>query len=132
ESTRGEYRRKFSIIEKRWGTAPISAFTEREFRIDAIDWRDEAAPRGALREADNLLSALARLGSWALGRGEITANVLDKIERVYHADRADKLWLPIHIEAFFRVASEEMKTALMLALHTGQRQGDLRRLPWSA
>jgi integrase len=132
ESTRAEYRRKFKIIEKRWGSAPISAFTEREFRIDAIDWRDGIAARGTLREADNLFSALARLGSWALGRGEVTANVLDKVERVYHADRADKLWLPEHIAAFLRVAPAEMQTALILALHTGQRQGDLRRLPWSA
>jgi integrase len=29
-------------------------------------------------------------------------------------------------------ASHEMKAALMLAMHTGQRQGDLRRLPWTA
>jgi integrase len=31
-----------------------------------------------------------------------------------------------------RVASPEMRAALMLGMHTGQRQGDLRRLPWSA
>jgi integrase len=132
ESTRAEYRRKFKIIERQWGGAPISAFGEREFRIDALDWRDSIANRGALREADNLLSALSRLGSWALGRGELERNVLDKVERVYHSDRADKLWLPEHVAAFNSVASSELQTALLLAMHTGQRQGDLRRLPWSA
>jgi integrase len=31
-----------------------------------------------------------------------------------------------------RIASTEMKAALMLGIHTGQRQGDLRKLAWSA
>jgi integrase len=66
-----------------------------------------------------------------LDRGEIDRNILDKIQRVYHSDRADKLWLPEHVEAFTHHASPEMFAALMLGMHTGQRQGDLRRLPWS-
>jgi len=132
ETTKAEYRRKFKIVERRWGGAPISSFTSLEFKKDALDWRDSIAMRGAKREADNLLGALSRLGSWAAGRGEIASNVLDKVERVYRSDRADKLWLPEHVQAFRRVAAPEMLTALMLGMHTGQRQGDLRRLPWSA
>ena len=31
-----------------------------------------------------------------------------------------------------KVASPEMMAALTPAMHTGQRQGDLRRVPWSA
>jgi integrase len=131
ESTRIEYRRKFKVIERKWGAAPISAFNEKEFRKDALDWRDQIAKR-AKREADNLMSALSRLGSWAFDRGEVDRNVLDDFPRVYHSDRADKLWLPNHVDAFLRVASPEMRAALMLGMHTGQRQGDLRRLPWSA
>jgi integrase len=119
------------VIERKWGSAPIAAFNDKAFRTDVLGWRNEIAKR-ARREADNLASALARLGAWALDRGELDRNVLDKIKRVYHSDRADKLWLPKHVEAFTRVASPEMYAALMLAMHTGQRQGDLRRLPWSA
>ena len=130
ETTRKEYQRKFKAIERKWGTAPIAAFNDKEFRKDALDWRDEVAKR-ARREADNLLSALARLGAWAFDRGEVDRNVLDDFPRVYHSNRADKLWLPGHVEAFMRIASPEMKIALMLAMHTGQRQGDLRRLTWS-
>ena len=37
-----------------------------------------------------------------------------------------------HIAAFMAVASEPLQRALVLALETGQRQGDLLRLPWSA
>jgi integrase len=130
-STKAEYRRKFKIIDGKWGSAPIVAFNDKQFRIDVINWRDQIAKRGR-READNLVSALNRLGSWAFDRGEIDRNVLDNIKRVYHSDRADILWLPEHVQAFTAKASPELIAALMLAMHTGQRQGDLRALPWSA
>jgi integrase len=130
DTTQKEYRRKFKVIERKWGSAPIASFNDKTFRTDVLTWRDAIAKR-ARREADNLTSALARVGAWALDRGELDRNVLDKIKRVYRSDRTDKLWLPKHVEAFTRVASLEMYAALMLAMHTGQRQGDLRRLPWS-
>jgi integrase len=38
--------------------------------------------------------------------------------------------MPEHIQSFMNVASVEMQRALILALHTGQRQGDLLRLSW--
>jgi hypothetical protein len=43
ESTKVEYRRKFKVIDGKWGTAPISSFNEKEFRKDALDWRDKIA-----------------------------------------------------------------------------------------
>lgn len=131
DTTKAEYRRKLKVIDRKWATVPIAAFDDKEFRKDAIAWRDEIAKR-ARREADNLLSALARIGSWAFDHGEIDRNILDNVKRVYHSDRADKIWLPGHVAAFTRHATPEMHAALMLAMHTGQRQGDLLRLPWSA
>jgi integrase len=131
DTTQKEYRRKFKVIERKWGSAPIAAFNDKQFRVDVLEWRDHIA-KHARREADNLASALARLGAWAFDRGELDRNALDNITRVYHSDRADKLWLPNHVDEFLKVASPEMEAALMLAVHTGQRQGDLRRLPWTA
>ena len=40
--------------------------------------------------------------------------------------------MPEHVTAFRAVASERLWQALVLAIETGQRQGDLIRLPWSA
>lgn len=131
ETTRLEYRRKLKRIDREWGPCPISGLADREFRKDVLAWRDRMAQRTP-READNLVSAIARVLAFGLDRGEISVNVLDKVHRVYHSDRADKIWLPEHVAAFTKVASVEMCQAMLLALHSGQRQGDLRRLPWSA
>jgi integrase len=54
------------------------------------------------------------------------------LKEFYHTDRADKIWTEEHISAFMGVAPERLQRALVLALETGQRQGDLLILPWSA
>jgi integrase len=131
ETTKAEYKRKFKRIDRKWGTCPIAALGDVEFRRDVLKWRDELAAETP-READNLVSAIARVLAFAVDRAEITVNVLGQFSRAYHSDRADKIWLPEHVAAFTQVASPEMCTALVLAMHTGQRQGDLLRLPWSA
>ncbi|WP_322996568.1 tyrosine-type recombinase/integrase [Castellaniella sp.] len=83
------------------------------------------------READNRVTVLASALSWAAGnRRGIKVNVLAGFERAYKNSRANFIWLPEHVEAFMRVASPEMRLALILALHTGQRQGDLLKLTW--
>jgi integrase len=54
------------------------------------------------------------------------------IERLYHADCSETIWEATHIALFHAWASEPLQRALVLALETGQRQGDLLALPWSA
>ena len=56
----------------------------------------------------------------------------ERVERLYHADRSEKIWEETHLATFLAVASEPLQRALVLALETGQRQGDLLTLPWSA
>ena len=70
--------------------------------------------------------------TWAVDRGRLSTNYLKGFKRLYHSDRAEIIWLPEHIHAFMTAAPVEIQRALILALHTGQRQGDLLRLPWSA
>jgi integrase len=70
--------------------------------------------------------------TWAVDRGQLTANHLRGFKQLYHVDRSEIIWLPEHITAFMKVASIEMQRALILGLHTGQREGDLLRLSWSA
>jgi integrase len=52
--------------------------------------------------------------------------------RLYSGNRRDKIWSEEDIATLLSTAPKEIQLALMLAIWTGQRQGDLLRLPWSA
>jgi integrase len=130
ESTKTEYKRVFGFWDAEYGTCPCRALEDKAFRADIIKWHDkfsEAKPR----EADNRVTILARVLSWAAKDGPLKVNVLDGFERAYTSNRSDIIWLPEQVEAFLAVASAEMQLAMALALHTGQRQGDIRKLAWS-
>lgn len=70
--------------------------------------------------------------SFAKDRGIIATNPCERGGRLYVADRKDKIWTEQDIAAILADASSEIQLALILALWSGQRQGDLLRLPWSA
>jgi integrase len=59
-------------------------------------------------------------------------NPCERGGRLYAADRGDKIWTEADVARLLAAASREMELALILALWTGQRQGDLLTLPWSA
>jgi integrase len=130
-TTQKEYRRMLTAIEAKFGQAPIAAMADPRFAGDALEWRDEIAARKP-READNRMIVFGRLLSWAKKRHRISANVLVGYERLYRSDRSDKVWLPEHIAAMRQAARPEFWRLFLGALFTGLRQGDLRKLPWSA
>lgn len=130
ESTKKEYRRIFKFWDGKFGTVPIKAVAAKAFRQDVLEWHDEFSATKP-READNRVTILARVLSWAAADRDLAANVLDGFDRAYSSDRSEMIWLPEHIEAFIEKADAEMQLALMLALHTGQRQADIRRMAWS-
>src|SRR5262249_986217 len=51
--------------------------------------------------------------------------------RVYHGTRVDMIWTIEDEAAFLQSAPTHLHLPLLLALWTGQRQGDLLRLTWS-
>jgi Phage integrase family len=131
-STKAEYRRMLTKAEAEFGDMPVAALDDPRVRKEFLDWREKVARASGEREADNRLSAVSAMLTWAIERGHITANHLRGFKRLYHADRSEIIWLPEHIAAFMSVAPIELQRALILALHSGQRQADLLRLPWSA
>ena len=132
ESTRAVSKYLFRVIDREYGDLPLEALEDRAaVRADMLGWRDRMA-KNSPRGADNTLAHLARVFSWAKDRGLIGDNPLEGFRRIYRSDRSDKIWLQEHVAAFKAVASLPLKNALMLALHTGQRQGDLLRLTWNA
>jgi integrase len=130
ESTKKEYKRVFGFWDAAYGTCPYPALEDKAFRADIVRWHDRFSQTKP-READNRVAVLARVLSWATKDGPLRVNVLDGFERAYTNDRSEIIWLPEHIEAFMKAASTEMQFAMVLALHTGQRQADILRLSWS-
>jgi len=129
-STRRDYLRYIKLIEDEFGDLPIAALADRRVRGEFKDWRDKFA--NTPRKADLAWTVLARIMSFAKDRGIIDSNPCERGGRLYVADRRDKIWTEEDIAAVLSVASDEIKLALVLALWSGQRQGDLLRLPWSA
>ena len=131
-TTQREYTRMLTKAESRFGDMPLAALRDARVKRDFLDWRETVARTAGDREADNRLSAISAMLTWAVGRGIFTTNNVRGFKRLYHSDRSEIIWLPEHITPFMSTASVEMQRALILALHTGQREGDLLRLPWSA
>jgi integrase len=129
-STRSAYLSYIKLIEDEFGDLPIAALADRRVRGEFKAWRDRFA--NTPRKADFVWTVLARILSFAKDRGVIAVNPCEKGGRLYVAYRRDKIWSEEEIAALLSVASENIRTALMLAIWTGQRQGDLLRLPWSA
>jgi len=132
-STRRSYVPLIGRIEKAFNDFPLSALTDRRTRGIFMAWRDEIAVTSGRRQADYAWTVLARVLSWSLDRGLIASNPCERGGRLYRGGgRADKIWTAVDEAAFLERAPAHLHLPLLLALWTGQRQGDLLRLPWSA
>lgn len=132
DSTRRSYVPLIMRIEKSFGDFPLTALTDRRTRGVFMAWRDQLALSAGRRQADYAWTVLARVLSWSLNRGLIAANPCEHGGRLYRGSRAEKIWTDEDEAAFLKSAPTHLYLPLMLALWTGQRQGDLLRLPWSA
>jgi integrase len=115
----------------KFGDCPVKLLDDRRVRGEFLAWRDEIA-KSSPRQADYIITVFARALSWALDRGMISVNLLERPGRVWSRSRAEKVWSNADEQKFLEVASPQMALALMLGLWTGQRQGDLLRLTWKA
>ena len=131
DRTRADYVAKIKIIESAFGDFPLSALTDRRTRGVFMAWRDKLA-LSSRRQADYAWTVLAAILSWGIDRGLVATNPCAKGGRLYRGSRADKVWTDDDEAAFLRGAPAHLHLPLLLALWTGQRQGDLLRLPWSA
>jgi len=129
-STQKEYVRILKFWDGQYGKVPLAAIADKNFRKRILAWHDDFS-KDKPREADNRVTILARVLSWAAKDSDLAENVLDGFERAYSSDRSDKIWLPEHVDAFLAAAGPEMQLAMALALHTGQRQADIRKMAWS-
>jgi integrase len=129
--SRTDYVGKIKIIEKAFGDFPLSAMTDVRTRGIFKAWRERLAI-ASRRQADYAWVVLARVLSWGMDRGLVAANPCARGGRLYRGSRAENIWTDADEAAFIERAPAHLHLPLLLALWTGQRQGDLLRLPWSA
>jgi integrase len=132
DSTRRSYVPLIKRIERDYGDFPLAALTDRRARGNFMEWRDKIAVGSGRRQADYAWAVLARVLSWALDRGLVAANPCTHGGRLYRGSRAEKIWTTVDEATFLERAPAHLHLPLLLALWTGQRQGDLLALPWSA
>jgi integrase len=131
DRTRKDYIGQIEKIESKFGDFPLKALAAPKARGEFLDWRDELA-LVSKRQADYAWTVLARVLSWAKQRGKITVNPCERGGRVYSGSRVDHIWTIEDEAAFLKSAPAHLHLPLLLALWTGQRQGDLLRLTWNA
>jgi integrase len=131
DRTRRDYIAKIKLIEIEYGDFPLSALPDRRTRGVFMAWRDRLAVKSR-RQADYAWTVLALILAWGMDRGLIAANPCARGGRLYRGNRVDKVWTLDDEAAFLRSAPAHLHLPLLLALWTGQRQGELLRLPWSA
>jgi len=131
ERTRRDYIGKIRLIEREYGDLPLAALSERGMRKEFRSWRSRLA-KSSLRQADYAWTVLSRILSWALDQEDIETNPCSRGRRLYKGTRAELVWTKSNEDAFLKAAPAHLHLPFLLALWTGQRQGDLLRLPWSA
>jgi integrase len=121
-----------TIAETKFGDLPIVMLDKPGVRSVLLAYRDKVARASGKREADNQLSVTSAMITWARDRGIVSTNHVRGVKRLYHADRSEIIWAEEHLSLFMKHAPAEIRPAVMLALFTGQREGDLLALRWSA
>lgn len=129
--TRKDYIRHIRKIEAEFGDFPIAALSDRRTRGEFLAWRDRMAAHSR-RQADYVFATLAAIMVWAHDRGLVPANPCARPGKLYRASRSDSIWTDADEEALLNVAPDRIRLAYLLAIWTGQRQGDLLRLTWNA
>lgn len=144
QSTQREYKRMLAAIEaaeitndegeimkgKTFGNMPIAALAAPRVIGKFLAYQEQVGMESP-READNRLMVMSAVLSYAHRKGRIARNPLLGYQRMYDGDRSDIIWLEDDIKKFMEGAPIELQRALILALHTGQRYGDLLRLRWA-
>src|SRR5262245_25214004 len=120
--------KQLAKIERAFSDLPIAALDEPPISKVFLDWRDSMAT--SPRQADYAWTVLMLLLAWGRSRGLTQYRPPGRIKRLYHGDRSDKIWEEHHITAFLSVAPPCLQWALILGAETGQRQGDLLKLPY--
>ena len=131
EKTRVDYLGYIKKIEAEFGDLPIAALEDMKVREVFLEWRDGMAKTP--RAADYAWTMLSRILAWAKHRSLIGVNHCKEGGRIYKGgNRKEIVWTADDIKALAEHASPEVMAVVIVALWTGQRQGDVLEMTWSA
>ena len=123
--TRRDYEAMLLILDAKFGRLPVATMP----RAFAFELRDLYA--ATPRKANYLIQVLRILMSFAVDRGWRPDNPLANWKGMLEEGGGWRGWTTDEVATFRGSAAPELRLALELALHTGQRQADLLRMAWS-
>ena len=130
DATRKGYVRRIRQIEAAFGDLPIRALANPAVRGVMLEWRDGIAMKSP-READYCAVILQAILSWAWNRRTIPAHPFERPGRVYRGSRIDSVWGD-DAEDLILAMPRQLRLPALLALYTGQREGNILALTWAA
>ena len=110
------------------GDAPVDVMSDKRFRRDVLERRDEMIEERGPRAAQYFIQVSRAMTNWAYDRGYIDYAHLSRPGNVYQSDRSDRIWSPADIGAFMAHGYYEINLAVTFGLFLGQRSNDLRSL----
>ncbi|MBO4228168.1 tyrosine-type recombinase/integrase [Bradyrhizobium neotropicale] len=129
--TKKDYLRYLKRIEDDFGTMELSALKAKGARGKFMDWRDEIAVESGERTGHGHWTMLKTVLNDAKDRTDIDYNPCDG-GGIYKSDRSDIIWPQPFIDKVWQQCSTGLRTAMMLALWTGLREGNIVALLWKA
>lgn len=128
--TQADYLQQLGKITEKFGVLSLRAMSSREIVPHLYAWRK--AVSASDRRADYAIQVLKALLAWGARHGHLDHNRAAGIERRYSVDRSERVWTEDQVAALMASAGLPIRTALLLAIETGQSQTDLLTMPWSA
>jgi integrase len=129
--SQSDYVAKLKIIDKKFGDFPLAGLTDKRTRGIFKAWREKLA-EASRRQADYTWSVLSKVLSFGVDNGLCDTNPCTRAGRLYRGTRIDNVWTDADEAAFLERAPSHLHLPFMLAIWTGQRQGDLLGLTWAA
>lgn len=112
------------MSDAEFGKMPIRALESLKARDEFFDYQGEVWVDPP-READNRLTIPSLVSGCAVDRGRISRNLLVRFDLL---NSADMIWTEADVARLMDGAEIDLQRAMILAIHTGQRYGDLIRL----
>lgn len=122
--TQDQYQRALRYIRTAWGELPAAGVRP----VHAHALMDDLSETPG--KANNVLSALRALSTWAIGR-DLIATEWTKGVKANRPTQGHKPWTDEQIAAAHEHLTGMVRRGVMLALYTGQRGSDVVRMGWT-